>query len=210
MDTGSTLHRTVSLVLLAAMIGPVTGPQPTTEGLTPAPISRLETTRESVVPAAEQPAAESPIDPRVSTAADRFISAGMDFPEVEVLFHDSTDGCHGHVGLFTGDQVHVCVKEEGLYQQRTLLHELAHAWADQNLSIEKRLVFMDLRDTTSWNDPQVEWKHRGSEQLAEIVAWGLLEIPTTPFKIPNHECENLSEAFELAVGEPVPRTDVCH
>ena len=59
-----------------------------------------------------------------------------------------------------------------------MLHELAHAWANVNLDEEDRGAFMDLRGLDSWNDHADSWERRGTEHVAETLAWALNDEPT--------------------------------
>ena len=56
---------------------------------------------------------------------------------------------------------------------RTLIHEVSHAWVEQNVSDETKAEFMVLRGAETWSDTTTEWKDRGAEHSAEVLAWGL-------------------------------------
>lgn len=59
----------------------------------------------------------------------------------------------------------------------TMLHELAHAWANENLNEAARQQFVSSRGLDSWNDHDDAWEHRGTEHVAETIAWALAEDP---------------------------------
>jgi hypothetical protein len=196
MDTGSTLTKATATLLAALAIQPGTAPQDTNEE----PVIATAPTEEVV---------EIVIDPQGRWAVEAFEAAGLEFPQVSVLFHDTKDVCQGNVGGYTGDTVHVCITAEGLYRDKILLHELGHAWAARNLTDGQMAEFIELRDAESWNDSATEWGDRGFEQAAEILAWGLLETATTPTQISDSDCDSLTNAFQLLTGTEVPRDQIC-
>ena len=57
--------------------------------------------------------------------------------------------------------------------QHTMLHELAHAWANIHLTDDDRHQFVASRKLASWNDQDDEWSLRGTEHVAETIAWAL-------------------------------------
>ena len=59
----------------------------------------------------------------------------------------------------------------------TMLHELAHAWANRNLTVEEMDTFVERRGLDSWNDQDDAWERRGTEHVAETIAWALLDVP---------------------------------
>ncbi|MDH5371702.1 MAG: hypothetical protein OEX97_02020 [Acidimicrobiia bacterium] len=193
MDTASTLTRATATLLAALAIQPGTTP--------PEPIEVAATKATQVV--------EIVVDAQAGWAIERFDLAGLEFPEVSVLFHETKDACQDNVGLYTGDTIHVCIRADGTYRDKVLLHELGHAWAARNLDDAQRQTFLELRGLGAWNDSGTDWGERGFEQAAEILAWGLLEIPTTPAQISTNDCESLTEAYEILVGAGVPRQQVC-
>ena len=86
------------------------------------------------------------------------------------------------------------------HSQKTLLHELAHAWADLTLDSEMRRRFLDLRGLDIWHDNSVPWEERGFEHAAEIIAWGLLDQDLLLTSIGETDTRKLAEAFELLTG----------
>ena len=55
-----------------------------------------------------------------------------------------------------------------------VLHELAHAWSTIGLPVERRHAFQVLRGWEHWSDYDLaEWRDNGTEQAAEIIAWGV-------------------------------------
>ena len=140
-------------------------------------------------------------------AFDRFDQAGLELPSVSLSFHDDREACEGHVGYyrpgaparidicgFNWDRVLVTPK-------KTVLHELAHAWADQTLDSETRMRFLDLRELDIWHDNSVPWEERGFEHAAEIIAWGLMDEDLLLVSIGETDTRQLADAFELLTGK---------
>ncbi|MBA3552099.1 MAG: hypothetical protein H0W27_04425 [Actinobacteria bacterium] len=83
---------------------------------------------------------------------------------------------------------------------------MAHGWAGSNLSSGERARFLELRGLTTWNDHGADWNERGSEHAAEIMSWALGDQGTginTP-SIPDNSIEQLTAAYELLTGNPLP------
>ena len=80
----------------------------------------------------------------LDAAAALFADAGLRLPAVLVRFHEDTDSCKGHDGLFTSRDepwtIDVC--SELAY---VLVHELAHAWIRANVSMEARRDYLARR-----------------------------------------------------------------
>jgi hypothetical protein len=138
-------------------------------------------------------------------AADRYGAAGLDLPAITLRFHDTDAGCRGNVGWTEGSHVDVCGRvamEAG--PQRIVLHELAHAWCDTNLGEDDRAAFDALRGVSTWNDGSSTWKQRGTEQAADIVAWGLGDGSMLPLIDGDRAPAALAEAFRFLTGtEPL-------
>lgn len=99
-----------------------------------------------------------------------------------------------------------------------MLHELAHAWANHNLTDEEKEELTIFRGLRAWNDHDLAWEERGTEHAAEIVAWALLDEPnhvrwietTTEgevvesfrlLTIENSDVEAMVEAFHFLTGQ---------
>lgn len=110
----------------------------------------------------------------VDHSLTRFQEQGLETPMVRFVFHDSLFPCHGHKGLYRNKTrtLEMCSLDEA-----TMLHELAHAWANDNLDPEEMEAFTDWRRLDSWNDHDHAWERRGTEHVAETIAWALLEEP---------------------------------
>jgi hypothetical protein len=140
----------------------------------------------------------------VRWAFGRYERAGLDAPAVDVHFHADTSGCYGHLGAELGGRVDVCVLIVSEIARDALLHEMGHAWVDENVSAEVRERFMRLRGLTAWNDQGVIWDERGFEHAAETLAWALGHRFLAP-GIPDHGPVELTAAFELLTGGlPLP------
>jgi hypothetical protein len=139
----------------------------------------------------------------VRWAATRFETRGLGVPAVDVHFHPDTSACYGHLGSQLDRRVDVCVESVFELGRETLLHEMGHAWIDQNVAQTVRERFTEMRGLRAWNETTVPWDDRGFEHGAEIIAWGLGNRYMAP-SIPDRDPVGLAAAFELLTGTPVP------
>lgn len=107
-------------------------------------------------------------------AVRRFDEQGLDLPEIDFVFHDDLLPCNGHKGRFHGNTrtLEMCSMDP-----ITMLHELAHAWASENMSERAKMDFVQSHDLNSWNDHGDVWGRRGTEHVAETIAWALADDP---------------------------------
>ena len=139
-------------------------------------------------------------------AAERFREAGLGEPTVTIRFHEERDPCDGRTGRSYGNTVDLCGIHTNELSRRTVLHEMAHAWLDANLSAGLEERFLRLRELDTWNDHDAGWEERGSEQAAEIVEWALdghgtgMDLPS----IPDNDPGQLVVAYRLLTGRPLP------
>ena len=134
----------------------------------------------------------------VRRAVEKFDTAGWPLTNTEVRF--DVDACDGPVRAFHafehGHHVVVMCAETEL----TLLHELAHVWSDLYLDEAQRAEWVELRGLESWHEG--EWRDRGTEHAAEIIAFGLYDTPHVPRAIGNNDYRTVTEAFEWLMGMP--------
>jgi hypothetical protein len=142
---------------------------------------------------------------------DLFATAGFEFPTVTIEFHRDEEGCGGARGRThlndTGiATIHVCATHtnpmvDDVWRRTTLLHEVAHAWIDQNADEQQTASLMELRGTETWLSRDQIWQHRGAEHAAEIFMWGVQDGDYKPdFRLSNTECDELSTGYELLTG----------
>lgn len=144
----------------------------------------------------------------------RYAEEGLQLPDITLVVHPSLRQCAGRVGRYderTNELVLCRIDEE------TVLHELAHAWIDENLDADARARFVELRGIAQWNDRTQEWADRGAEQAAEILVWALSDQDHTVewveagvesrrlLSIDNSSPESLAAGFQLMVGHPPSR-----
>ena len=139
----------------------------------------------------------------VRWALGRYERAGLRVPPIDISFHPDTSGCTGHIGSWIRGQVNVCVVIVSEIARDDLLHEMGHAWIDENVSATVRERFMRMRGLTVWNDQSVIWDERGFEHGAETMAWALGHRYIAP-SIPDNAPDRLTAAFELLTGVPLP------
>src|SRR5262245_58836277 len=137
-------------------------------------------------------------------ALGRYEQAGLTVPPIEVHFHPDTSGCYGHLGSEWNGRVDLCVVIVSEIARDALLHEIGHAWVQDNVTAQTRERFMRMRGLTVWNDQDVIWDERGFEHAAETMAWALGHRFLAP-GIPDHDPARLTAAFELLTdGLPLP------
>ena len=116
---------------------------------------------------------------RVEWALGRFAAAGLHLPPLDISFHESGGGCHGHPGYFRNVSglavIDVCMPTKHM-----ILHELAHAWAFWAVSAETQVEFLRHWDLSTWNADDVEWGERGGEKAADTIAFALGDLPSNP------------------------------
>ena len=140
----------------------------------------------------------------VGWAYGRYERAGLEVPPIDVHFHPDTSGCYGHLGSELGGRVDICVVIVSEIARDALLHEMGHAWVDENVSAAVRERFMAMRGLSAWNDQRVIWDDRGFEHAAETLAWALGHRYIAP-GIPDNDPVRLTFAFELLTGGlPLP------
>jgi hypothetical protein len=142
-------------------------------------------------------------------ALSLFGQAGLPLPLLEIRRHHDLDSCNGSEGLHRrfGERsiIDICTVETGGYEQRTLLHELGHAWSEHFLNSDHKRAFQDLRGWTSWLDyKRAKWEDNGAEQAAEIIAWALSPHPIGVVKIHPNSCKDLHDGYVALTGrEPL-------
>lgn len=155
----------------------------------------------------------------VAWAYERFALVGLDLPRVDITFHDDTAPCGGHHGRYRGAgerrHVAVCVPDRAtfasrLQRQRTLVHELAHAWDHATLNPRDRIDLLDILDASDWDAPDSDWDERGVERFAETIVWGLYDQLRRPVLI-DVPCRELHADFHAITGThaPGPLEDAC-
>jgi len=138
----------------------------------------------------------------VDWAVQRFGAAGLpDLPTLDIYLHTSHDGCRGNLGYYHRGRIDLCTKESSEpYARKFAIHEMAHAWVEAHVDGETHRRFMELRGLTEWNDLNQPWKERGTEQAAEVIAWGLGEGEVSPLLPEPPDTANLIAAYILLTG----------
>jgi len=186
MDTATHTHRRrIALLLVLAASATTLGGQ------------RSAPAREPLVVHGANAAEERVID----WSLRRFREAGLDgMPDLEVYLHRSYEGCRNGIGYYLAGRIDLCTKASSEpYQRKHALHEMAHAWTEANIDTAILERFMDIRGIAAWNDRSFDWKERGTEQSAEIIAWGLGE-GVSPWLPDQPEDRELADLFELLTG----------
>ena len=139
----------------------------------------------------------------VDWAVQRFGAAGLpDLPTLDIYLHTSHDGCRGNLGYYRQGRVDLCTTESSEpYARKFALHEMAHGWVEAHVDGETHRRFMELRGITDWNDLNQPWKERGTEQAAEVIAWGLGEGEVSPLLPEPPDTANLIAAYVLLTGQ---------
>jgi hypothetical protein len=131
----------------------------------------------------------------ITWAVGRFATAGMQLPDLDIRFPVFCEGKGAvyHVGHAAIDFCRV--------NRKNVLHELAHAWDDTSGAVD-RAGFMKLRGVSVWfGGLDVPAREQGSEHLAIIVAWGLMDPGAgSAHGLPNNSDAELTRAFEFLTG----------
>jgi hypothetical protein len=142
----------------------------------------------------------------VDWSLERYEAAGLQLPDIDVTFYSwepSMAACSGHGGMWTFDQdkhsIDVCAVGVPS-RRRMLLHEFAHAWTHVNLTNSDREAFLGQRGLGTWNDADTAWEHRGAEQAAEVMNWGLYMYCDPQHMVDGEDAASLTAAFELLTG----------
>jgi hypothetical protein len=139
-------------------------------------------------------------------SAGRFREAGLGEPTVLIRFHADREDCGGRTGIHENGIVDLCGIHTNDLSRRTVLHEMAHAWLDANLSADLEERFLRMRQLDTWNDHDAGWEERGTEHAAEIIEWALdgqgigMDLPS----IPDNDPALLADAYRLLTGRSLP------
>ncbi len=144
---------------------------------------------------------------RVEWGLDRFRVAGLELPAMAITVHGDDAPCDGNSGLYLPNdpvEVHLCTPGpvDSRPARLTTLHELAHVWAESQLSPADRAAFLELRGLDVWYDHRIPRHERGMEHAAEVVSWGLMDEMVPIIRIYDAAPADLRIAFDLLVGEP--------
>lgn len=141
----------------------------------------------------------------VESAVGQFRDSGLRLPPVVIEFVgpnlDSCGGSRARAHLDRDPYV-VSVCWGGPY---VLLHELAHIWTYRVVSAEQQTAFIEARaDVRAWANPSDNWENQGREHAANVIAWGLSEVPRVVSRTYPNDRESLAAAFTGLTGtQPV-------
>ena len=131
----------------------------------------------------------------IEWAADRYLEAGLQLPDLAVSFPTF---CYGRAALY-----HVGERSIEFCQitRRNALHEFAHSWDDTSGAVD-RGGFLKLRGLSVWfGGLDVPSREQGCEHLANIIAWGLMDVDTRGVPdLPANSVSELTEAFTALTG----------
>ena len=183
-------------ILMVGQDAPISSARPS---LPPSPTPRTPAHPEHVsAPAVHKPRITFVDQPTpqqrddIQWAVDRFVSAGLQLPDLKISFPALCDGKGAlyHVGRKSIEFCRV--------NKRRALHELAHAWDDTSGAVD-RAAFLELRGLSVWwGGTGMRSSEQGAEHLAEIMAWGLMGAnPRDVPQLPANSVSELTTAFAL-------------
>ena len=110
----------------------------------------------------------------LSHAVALFGDAGLQLPPLVISGGEDLAPCNGGDGLHRrrewGSEIMLCSGRADDWFRRVVLHELAHAWSEFELTAERREAFRLLRGWDYWmNYELAEWRDNGAEQAAEVI-----------------------------------------
>ena len=130
-------------------------------------------------------------------------------------FHESDADCDGNLGLSSREnglpRLRVCLSDENpdveaQSQLRALVHELTHAWTNENVDAATKALFVKFTESGSWRDRSTAWADRGTERAAEVMSWALLDAPILFTDFEGISCYSWAVAFELLTESTAPET----
>lgn len=137
---------------------------------------------------------------RIHLALDRFAAAGLDLPDLQIVFADG-DACAGRLAFFQERaapwRITICSRLDFVYE-----HELAHAWERANLTDDTREAFMAAYGYATWSGEGVAWADRGVEGVAIVIQQGVAGLPLNA-QLGESRVRRLA-AYELLTGHPAP------
>ena len=142
-------------------------------------------------------------------AVGLFAEAGLPLPALVVYGTEDPSACDGHDGLHQPheqwSEVFLCSPAADEWFRRVVLHELAHAWSTIGLPDERRHAFQVLRGWEHWsNHDLAEWRDNGTEQAAEVIAWGVSDKAAPTVQIDHDRCSELRTGYRTLTGiEPL-------
>jgi hypothetical protein len=205
----------VAAAVLAAGGGALSSSSSPAAAVAPAPGASIAVPATTITEPPLRPAMQmiglSPDQVELVTHAVRlFAESGLTLPPLVVEGHDDTAGCDGHDGLHRPhsgwSEIDLCVADpDSRAVMHTVLHEIAHAWAAGALTDARRTAFQELRDVEVWRDyEKAAWEDNGTEQAAEIIAWGVNDQPAATVRIDQVSCDELHDGYVVLTGiEPV-------
>ena len=217
------ISTTISLIIVPGLLAgalPLVEVGPTADQLGPQTVAeRVHPLAEAMAEPTTEPLEELQVvattdDERrkIARAIGLYEQAGLQLPPLVVRI-GTLDGCNGHVAVHRGQDGHSTIElcatgRTGL--EHILLHELAHAWVQHNVSDAARQRFQEVRGWEHWSDHSDEWRDRGTEQAAEVIKWGVNDR-AAPILIDHDGCDDLANSYRILTGvDPVhPRTVTC-
>ncbi len=166
--------------------------------------------------------AVSPMNDNIGDLLDwsftRFIEAALPEPTVRGIDFEVDDPLCDHaagwaVSSGNGKEVDICLPLDEICHpvngvvltlpgKLCMLHELAHLWMAEHVDEAIRSDFIEHTGAHTWRDLNVPWRHRGIEQAADTIAWGLLGGTIEILGRPLPPCDLLHDGFVLLTGQP--------
>lgn len=134
-------------------------------------------------------------------AMAQYTAAGLPEPIVEVHRFPTNEECYGNFGYHIRHEEYSEIRLCN-HNPNTLAHELAHAWIAQHTTKAQRTAYMSLRGFESWNDSEVDWHDRGTEDAA-FVFQAILRTENVPQGSP--EWQSRLAGFRLLTGAVSPQ-----
>lgn len=218
------ITRTRSVIVLLVVVGIVVGIAAATIVVPGTKIADAEA-RPATAPVV--PAAPVILTPEygelITWAFDAYAAAGLPLIDVRVGVYDDETSCgEGRKGYhYVGDDgvsvvlvcaLHKAPRLQERSRRHVLLHELAHAWTEQQLTQTDKDRFLAARELSVWSDGETAWGHLGAEHAAEIIAWNISEAPYLPHpELTDSGCDGFTIGYVILTGHPAPpnRNPIC-
>lgn len=145
----------------------------------------------------------------VTRSVGLFELAGLQLPPMVVRAGADPSDCSGYFAVHDKNagwsEIVLCSQVGPLWERHQVVHELAHAWAAFELTDERRDAFQALRGWEHWRNYELAaWRDNGTEQAAEIIAWGVYDR-AAPVFIHHRGCDELFDGYRTLTGTDTPQ-----
>ena len=205
MSTASRLIATILIAIAGVTDQPTdtTEPTPIEINFSQSPVISEQPSRPlTVIGAAEKD------HTRLEAAIELFADEGLQLPPLIVRFSEDRMVCNTNAGIYrrarwsndlSTDYIAICSTV-----RVDLVHELAHAWEQNNLSDQIRSQFMEHWGLEHWLSRDVDWHQRAGEKAANTIAFGLI----VDYETNNGDLLQFTCGYSMLTGTKAPHDNL--